>query len=264
MNAILTTTPALAGIRPTSDGKVSGMIRQTSSPASAAATERRSVVIVGLFMTVVPMLLLPIMPLVPLGLLEDWLLAHGFASWIESSMLAELAVRPLEDLASSGPGLFAAWVARRPQVVETAPPRSAVGHNTVVAACATLVLAGLLHILFDLPTGYIAGPRTLAAVSLPAKLTAISVNSLWSPFVEEYYYRHALWGLIRPHISARATVILTATAFAAGHPIELVAWAWVFGLFVGAVRERTGHIGPTLAIHCIWNFVAYTDAWGLI
>lgn len=247
-----------------SDGSAIDLTSPGTAPGRGGATERRSVALVLLFATLVPALVRRALELLPLDWVEGWLIERSLASWVESSMLAELAVRPLEDLASYGPGLCALWLARRHIAQTTRRPARHVGRNTIVALCVTLVTVGLLHGFFDLPTGFIAGPRTRAAISLHAKLIMITLNSFWSPFGEEYYYRHALWNWVRPHLRARTTVMLTAASFAVGHPPELVLWAFVVGLFVGVVRERAGHIGPTLAFHCIWNAVAYADAWGLI
>jgi membrane protease YdiL (CAAX protease family) len=95
-----------------------------------------------------------------------------------------------------------------------------------------------------------AGPARSAVIFLRACLLA--------PLGEELLFRGALHTWLRRRLSARATVPITAAAFAAihGYP-ALIPLAFVIGLGLGAVRERSGSTVPGVIAHVV-NNVALT------
>lgn len=229
------------------------------------ATERGSVALMALLVAVPPIMAAPLMavfqPDIPV---LAWLDAGRLVNRVESPVVAGHIVRPLEDLLAWAPGLLSMWAFGRKRQCQSTLSRTLALRLTLIAACMTVIVAGLLHAVFDLPTGEIARPEVIAKVSLRTKVIDVALNSFGPGILEEYYYREGMYVLLRQTFGARATVAATALAFAACHPVELVPWALVFGLFCGVIRERTKHVGPTMAIHTIWNAVAYADAWLLL
>ena len=72
------------------------------------------------------------------------------------------------------------------------------------------------------------------------------------PLGEELLFRGALFGWLRTKVSAVWTIALTSLLFAAIHqfPIILPA-AFLFGVAMGWVRERTGSVVPSIVAHSL-------------
>lgn len=242
-----------------------GLVGPLFSHSSAWATEHRSVALVALLVALPPILTAPLMQAVGLDLpVLAWLDANEVVSRTEAPVVAGHIVRPLEDFIAWAPGLVALWAYRRRSSWRSDPHPPSPILSTAVAGCLTLLVAGVLHVLFDLPTGEIARPEVIARVSMQTRLVDVAVNSFGPGILEEFYYRQAMFLLLRRTFAARYAIPATALAFAACHPLALIPWAFLFGLFCGVVRERYGHVGPTMAIHTLWNGVAYADAWLLL
>lgn len=238
------------------------MVESTGSSIGAAGP--RSVTLLALVVAVPPLLASPLMDaLRPELAVRAWLRARGTVRPTDVNVVASHFVLPLEDAVAFVPGMLILWACRRRVNLLT----STSGHawsDTLKAAAVTILVAASLHVLVDLPSGYIASPEAISRVSTWVKVKDVILNSLVPGIVEEYYYRRIMYGLLRPACGTRLTITITAVAFSACHQLELMPWAFVFGLFSGFVRERSRSVGPTMAIHSIWNGVAYADAWLLI
>jgi uncharacterized protein len=80
------------------------------------------------------------------------------------------------------------------------------------------------------------------------------------PLAEELLYRGALYGWIRRYLPAMPTILLTAVLFGLEHVVPgmpmlnavfLVPLAFVFGVGIGWVRERTGSTVNTAVMHVV-------------
>jgi uncharacterized protein len=85
---------------------------------------------------------------------------------------------------------------------------------------------------------------------------------LLAPLGEELLFRGALFGWLRARLGAAAAITATSVVFALVHqsPVLLPA-AFVFGLGMAWVRERTGSTTPTVVAHVVNNVVLVTVAW---
>jgi membrane protease YdiL (CAAX protease family) len=71
---------------------------------------------------------------------------------------------------------------------------------------------------------------------------------------EELLFRGALYAWLRPRLSAPATIVITAAAFAAIHGLPpILPLAFAMGLGFGWIRERSGSTVPTIIIHALHN-----------
>ncbi|MCI0689444.1 MAG: CPBP family intramembrane metalloprotease [Sporichthyaceae bacterium] len=101
-----------------------------------------------------------------------------------------------------------------------------------------------------------AGPLLIAVIALRACLLA--------PLGEELLFRGALFGWLRQHLNAPATIALTAVVFAAIHQTPvLLPYAFLIGTAAAWVRERTGSTTPFLAVHLLSNALLVTLAYAL-
>jgi uncharacterized protein len=80
------------------------------------------------------------------------------------------------------------------------------------------------------------------------------------PLAEELFFRGALYGWLRGHLSALPTILLTSVLFGFEHtawgvPMPrlffLMPLAFVYGIAVGWVRERTGSTLNTAVMHVV-------------
>jgi membrane protease YdiL (CAAX protease family) len=75
-----------------------------------------------------------------------------------------------------------------------------------------------------------------------------------APFAEELLFRGSLFGWLRGRLPAFATILITASVFALGHPIPVL-WpaAFLFGIGAASFRERSGSVTPFILVHVINN-----------
>ena len=97
-------------------------------------------------------------------------------------------------------------------------------------------------------------------------LLAYLTIAVVGPIAEEVLFRGFLHGTLRKKLSAWATVLITATLFAALHLgiYQLDEWQWnvaidtfVLSLWLGFMRERTGTIWVPILVHVIKNSLAF-------
>lgn len=131
-------------------------------------------------------------------------------------------------------------------------------------AFCTILFLGVANAgnLFGGLLGHLLG-RDGAAVSLPAGGAALAVNFISlcvvPAILEELFFRGALQGLMRPCGSA-AAIFAPALLFALLH-LDLAQGITAFlgGLFLGWLAERTGSILPCMLLHLINNTIAFAD-----
>lgn len=95
-------------------------------------------------------------------------------------------------------------------------------------------------------------------LSAPEKLLLVIVPAL----LEEWFFRGYLYGALRQHLGAAATVLLTGLLFGLAHWIFYVELgfaralsSFAMGLALGAVREVTGSVWPGMMLHMCYNMV---------
>ena len=77
------------------------------------------------------------------------------------------------------------------------------------------------------------------------------------PFAEELLFRGMLYPLLRARLGAVTAVVLNAAIFAAAHVIWLLLpGLFVVGLILAFLRERSGSIWPSVALHAAQNGTA--------
>lgn len=199
----------------------------------------------------------------PISVVEDWLIAGSRVPRIEAPVIAsQLSFLP--DAAFCFlPGLVVGLRHLRPACVPPARPRH-VWATTLLTGFVTALVGFVGHITVDLPTGWLGSAELIARVRVQTRLVDVVVNSVLPAITEELYYRGLLFVAIAAVRSTRVTILLTAVAFALGHPPLLIPWALFFGLVVGKARSRLGSVWPVVACHAVWNAIAYADAWYLI
>ena len=134
-----------------------------------------------------------------------------------------------------------------------------------------LVLAMLFYVLF---TPIFGSPLSIAIPVLKAvtDVTRLPQADLLTlalifarvfvlvPLAEELFFRGALYGWLRRYLPALPTILLTAVLFGFEHTVWgmpmprlffLVPLAFVYGLAVGWVRERTGSTLNTAVMHVV-------------
>jgi len=117
------------------------------------------------------------------------------------------------------------------------------------------LLANLVDHFYPLPEGVLQ--RRLALItphSLAHGVAIVLVVSLAGPCVEEFFFRGALFGALRRAHSALVTLVVISACFVAAHLdlhllLPLVPAAW----FMAELRERSGSIWPSLALHAAFN-----------
>jgi membrane protease YdiL (CAAX protease family) len=75
-----------------------------------------------------------------------------------------------------------------------------------------------------------------------------------APFAEELLFRGSLFGWLRGRLPAFATILITASVFALGHPMPVL-WpaALLFGIGAAWFRERSGSVTPFILVHVMNN-----------
>ncbi|HVF09666.1 MAG TPA: CPBP family intramembrane glutamic endopeptidase [Abditibacteriaceae bacterium] len=103
-----------------------------------------------------------------------------------------------------------------------------------------------------------------------AYATAQIVPLLWIAFIifapvfEELFFRGFLFrGLFHTKLGAAGTIVITSLLWAVIH-IQYDAYGifsiFIVGLLLGWARVRTNSIYPCIAMHCLMNFIATTEA----
>lgn len=103
--------------------------------------------------------------------------------------------------------------------------------------------------------------RTLKAAPAPAQaLLGLSVVVV-APIVEELMFRGVLLRALQRHTSAPLAVLVSALAFAGLHMLDGGAWIvlpalFAVGTLAGFLANRTGRLGPPIALHAGFNLLA--------
>jgi len=117
------------------------------------------------------------------------------------------------------------------------------------------LLANLIEQFYPLPDEVLK--RRLALItphSTAHGVAIVLVVSVMGPCVEEFFFRGVLFGALRRGYSALVTVAVVSLCFVAAHLdlrllLPLVPAAWL----MAEVRERSGSIWPSLALHAGFN-----------
>ncbi len=100
----------------------------------------------------------------------------------------------------------------------------------------------------------LTGGQPLEAVELGALLLLVAVVV---PFAEELFFRGMLYPLLRARMGPLAAILLNAAIFAAVHVVYvLIPGLFVVGLFLAYLRERSGSLWPSVALHALQNTTA--------
>jgi len=118
----------------------------------------------------------------------------------------------------------------------------------------TLVANGIEH-FYPLPEAVLQ--RRLSLITPHSTLHGVAivlVVSLIGPCVEELFFRGALFGALRREHSALLTLTVVSSCFVVAHLdarllLPLLPAAWL----MGELRERSGSIWPSLALHVGFN-----------
>lgn len=117
------------------------------------------------------------------------------------------------------------------------------------------LLANVIEQFFPLPDDVLQ--RRLALItphSTAHGVAIVLVVSLVGPAIEEFFFRGALFGALRRAHSALVTLVVVSLCFVAAHLdarllLPLLPAAWL----MGELRERSGSIWPSLALHTGFN-----------
>jgi len=106
-------------------------------------------------------------------------------------------------------------------------------------------------------------PQSDAWLSMPKDLTAAIALSVlavvFAPVVEELIFRGWIFTQLRRHFSFATALLASSIVFAGLHYESTHLYALVVfpvGLALGAIRELTGSIKPTIVFHAFNNFLA--------
>ncbi len=96
--------------------------------------------------------------------------------------------------------------------------------------------------------GHLRGqPMTAWAIAIPR-------GFLLAPLFEELFVRGAVLQWLRQHLASPVAIVVAAALFAAMHPYFMVMpFAFVFGVFTGWIRVRTGSTLNTVCMHAFNN-----------
>ena len=156
--------------------------------------------------------------------------------------------------------LFASW--QKKPLLELLPLRAAPVRLCLLAAALGVVLqfpstllANLVDQLYPLPKEVLE--RRLALItphSIGHGVAIVLVVSCLGPCIEEFFFRGILFGALRRGHSALLTVAVVSLCFVAAHMdlrllLPLLPAAWL----MAEVRERSGSIWPSLALHAGFN-----------
>ena len=92
-----------------------------------------------------------------------------------------------------------------------------------------------------------------------------SVVLVAAPAFEEIFFRgFAFRGIQASRLGSAGAIVLTGLVWTALH----VQYDWYTlgivlagGVFLGIARARTGSVLTTMAMHCVWNFIATLEVW---
>jgi membrane protease YdiL (CAAX protease family) len=103
------------------------------------------------------------------------------------------------------------------------------------------------------PTTYPGGTEAAIGVVLAGISVVIA-----APFVEELFFRGAIFAAVRPRAPAWVAIVVSGVVFGAVHlvPAAFPVLA-LFGLVNATLYERTGSIWPGIAVHATFNGVAF-------
>ena len=137
----------------------------------------------------------------------------------------------------------------------------------VLAWLGIVSVALTIYLLLSPLTGGLAeSARQILSVATDAKrldgqpafawAVAIARGCLIVPIFEEMFFRGLMLGWLRKHLANGSAIAVSAALFAVmhGYPIVLP-YTFVFGLFTGWVRLRTGSTVNTILMHVLNNVV---------
>ena len=140
-------------------------------------------------------------------------------------------------------------------------------HQSTLRLCLTTAFLGatlqvpatmasnIVDRFFPLPDGVLLERMARITPHSTAHGIAIfAVVALLGPFVEELFFRGALFGALRRGHNALITTLVVSLCFALGHlDLRLLVPLFLVALVMGDVRERSGSIWPGLALHAAFN-----------
>jgi membrane protease YdiL (CAAX protease family) len=99
-----------------------------------------------------------------------------------------------------------------------------------------------------------------------ARLVTLLAAALAVPYAEEVAFRGFLFEGFAARWGGRVAVIATALLFAFAHlepvqPFSKVPLILVLGFALGVLRHRSGHLGPSVALHAMNNALATMVLW---
>jgi membrane protease YdiL (CAAX protease family) len=87
--------------------------------------------------------------------------------------------------------------------------------------------------------------------------TIIAVNTVvWTPILEETFYRGVLYRHLRDHLHWLPTVAISSVVFALMHSIPRMPTALASGLVYALLREWRGSLIAPMAAHSSWNLLS--------
>jgi uncharacterized protein len=156
--------------------------------------------------------------------------------------------------------LFAAW--QKKPLSQLLALRVVPFRSCLVAAALGVVLqfpctllANLVEQLYPLPEEVLAHRMALITPhSIAHGVAIVLVVSFVGPCVEEFFFRGALFGALRPGHSGFVTIAVVSLCFVVAHMdlrllLPLLPAAWL----MAEVRERSGSIWPGLSLHAAFN-----------
>ena len=117
------------------------------------------------------------------------------------------------------------------------------------------IVSNIVDRFFPLPDGVLLERvARITPHSTAHGIAVFAVVALLGPFVEELFFRGALFGALRRGHSAIITTLVVSLCFALGHlDLRLLLPLFLVALVIGDVRERSGSIWPGLALHAAFN-----------
>ncbi|RMB01832.1 CPBP family intramembrane glutamic endopeptidase [Eilatimonas milleporae] len=150
----------------------------------------------------------------------------------------------------------------RAHMIGWRPARDGIANTLFRVFLAFVVLRAAQAAYFAVFTEYTGAP---APSNVPATDGLWLPHAVWiyalllviAPVVEEAVFRGYLQNSLKSRLSPVLSMTITAALFASIH-FDIANWVPLFflGLALGAVRERTGALWPSMALHVVNNTVA--------
>ncbi len=155
---------------------------------------------------------------------------------------------------------------------EVVPVKGKISRHLPFIYCASLMMSGVASgvaggiFSFIFPDAYSRSATGTVEIygtsSTPYSLVlAFLAMCVVAPFVEEFIYRGVMFCYFRK-FGFTFAAFSSSLIFGLGHPtVEQIAYAFVFGLVLSFVTEKTGNIKSAVIIHFINNFIGYISAY---